>query len=514
MTRSSIRKSAGESICAPRVPGAISIAQESLLLAIIGFFSLFTAIVPFCRAAYKVTINYNEGWNVYGAFAVAHHYLLYPSKYSWTTVNYPAGSFYVISQLSRLTGDYLFTGRILSLLALVLCCVLVGAITKKITGARVPALLSACFCLALFCANANQYVGMDDPQMMAQVFFLAGMLLYVSRRPDAVCLIGVAFLFMLGGTIKHNLIDFPLAVFLDLCIVSGRRALQFFIYGVLFLGVAIVWNIHVGGPFFIACLLTPRLYSLQSAAGEFIGSYGVIQFPLFAAGIGMIQAFKNASSRIISIWFVSSLILGVGFGGGAGIGVNTFFSNFLCMSVLVGILINMVWTIALEKDLAWLRIALPLALFGSLLFPLQMSVSLRPAHKIRETRMQEQRFEREVSFLRSQPGPAICQDLLRCYFAGKPHIYDPFNSTSLIKLGKLDAEEIVSKIEKHEYGAIQLSRPAELQSRPNEHFTEPILDAIAKYYVPVLEEPDCTIYVPNQQLKVQKPDTSAAIPGD
>lgn len=310
----------------------------------------------------------------------------------------------------------------------------------------------------------------------------------------------MALLFALGGTFKHNLIDFPLAVFFNLCILSGRRALQFLIYGVLFLSAAIALNIYVGGPFFIASLLTPRLYSFPKAVREFGRVYGVIQFPLFAVAIAVIQAGKNASSRVISIWFVVSLILGVAFAGGAGVNVNTFFSNFLSMSVLVGILINMVCTTSLEglRDTAWLRIGLPLALFGSLLFPLQASVSLWPTHYLRKIRMQQERFEREVGFLRSQPGPAVCEDLLRCYFAGKPYIYDPFNSTSLIESGKLDGGEIIRQIERHQYGAIQLSRPIELEERPSDHFSDPIFDAMSKYYVLVFDESDCTIYIPKQ----------------
>jgi len=501
MTQSSISKSASERSCASPVRRDSITALESSLLAIIGFFSLFAAIVPFYRAFHKLAIDYNEGWNVYVASALAHHLLLYPARYTWTEVTYPVGSFYLASQLSKLTGDYLFTGRVLSLFALVLCCILVGAITKKITGASIPTFLSACFCWVLFCANANGYVGMNDPQMLAQVFFLAGVLLYVSRSADAVCLTGVALLLALGGTFKHNLIDFPLAVFLDLCIVSGRRALQFLIYGVLFLSAAIAFNVDVGGPFFIASLLMPRHYFLPKGVWDFLRFYGLIQFPLFAVATAVIWAAKNASARVISIWFVVSLIVGVDFAGGAGVDVNAFFSNFLSMSVLVGILINMVWTTSLLEargDAAWLRVGLVLALFGSLVFPLRASGSLRPAHELHEIRMQEERFERDVSFLRSQPGPALCEDLLRCYFAGKPYIYDPISSTRLIRRGKLDGGEIVSKVEKHEYGAIQLNWPIELEVRPNTRFVDPIFDAMSKHYVPVLEEPDCTIYVPKR----------------
>ena len=61
----------------------------------------------------------------------------------------------------------------------------------------------------------------------------------------------------------------------------------------------------------------------------------------------------------------------------------------------------------------------------------------------------------------------------------------------------LDSGEIVRKIEKHQYGAIQLSRPVESFKRPSNRFPDEVLDAINEYYVPSLVDANCVIYVPN-----------------
>ena len=87
-------------------------------------FALATAIVPFARAFFRVEVNYNEGWNIYNASTVANHQLLYPVKYAWTTVNYPMLSFFIFAQLHRLTHDYLFTARAVSLASLQGICTL------------------------------------------------------------------------------------------------------------------------------------------------------------------------------------------------------------------------------------------------------------------------------------------------------------------------------------------------------------------------------------------------------
>jgi hypothetical protein len=472
--------------------------RDRLLYGTLCLFSVFTAVVPFCRSLYRVELNYVEGWNVYIASALAHHATLYSSKYSWTTVNYPVLYFYVLGLLSRLTHDYLFTGRFLSLSSLLICCVFVGAIVRRVTGVTTAAILSAFFCLALFCARADQRVGMNDPQILAQVFFLGGLFLYVSRRPGMLCLAGTAFLFVLGGDFKHNSVDFPIAVLLDLYIVSRRRAFNFLVWAAVFLSVAIFCNIYIGGPFFAANLLTPRLYSISGALKSFLEVYGTIQIPFLAAALMVVPTIKASSSRVLALLFVVSLIIGIAFAGGAGVALNTFFSNLFAIAILVGILIANTSTNRIDflRGAPYLRLAIPSILFGSLLFLMPGTGQLRPVETLRTMREGQLRFERQVSFLQSEHGPVLCESLLRCYFAGKPYVYDPFNSTSLIRAGRLDGGEIVDKIQKQEYGAIQLHSPVESITRPNEHFVDDILEAITKYYTPSLRETDCTIYVP------------------
>jgi hypothetical protein len=101
-------------------PFSIAAALVWVTLAILVAFSLATFFLPTVRAFYRLEINYNEGWNVYNAQAAMQHRPLYPVKYGWTTVNYPFLSFYLVGYASRFIGDYLLTGRLISLVALLL----------------------------------------------------------------------------------------------------------------------------------------------------------------------------------------------------------------------------------------------------------------------------------------------------------------------------------------------------------------------------------------------------------
>ncbi len=228
---------------------------------------LLTLVFPVARAFFRVEVSYNEGWNIYNAQTLVRHELLYPVAYGWRSVNYPMLSFAILAQLHQWTHDYLFTARALSLIGLAGSGMLVGAIVRRLGASWQAAVLAGFFCMGMFATDADAYVGSDDPQMFAQIFFLAGLLLYVWRRVGRGALVGAALLFVVGGSIKHNPIDFPLAVLIDLALIAPRRALWFGGWGIGFAAASVALNIHFGGPYCIVQLMSPRTWLLSKAVG-------------------------------------------------------------------------------------------------------------------------------------------------------------------------------------------------------------------------------------------------------
>lgn len=495
----------------PRSVRRWEITAAALCIAI----ALYTAIMPVFRACLRVEVSYNEGWNAYNAEALAHHLFLYTARYAWTTVNYPVLSFYAIAQLSRLTHDFLFTGRVISLLSLAISGVFVGLTVRKLTGAVLPSILAGFWLIGVFCANAVHYVGANDPQLFGQVFFVAGLLVYVSRRQSLMALAAVAFLFVLGGCIKHNMIDIPLAVMLDLAFVSRKRLVQFSMIGAVLAALAILLNIRIGGPYFLAQILTPREYSPIRCLDRWAEYYPLIIVPFLCAGATAIRIIKSPSLRISSLLFLASLGVGIGFAGGHGVACNTFFSNTVAISILMGIFFEHARAASgagvplcsacascslVTRQRIFLRAGVPLVLFAWLFIPLASNDILSPFDYCPRLRSEETRFVQETAFLRAQPGPALCESLLRCYMAGKPYVYDPFNSTSLIRLGKLDQGVIVARIQAKQYGAIQLS--SELSDpQLDDRFVKPIVDATIQNYSLDSHNRQCAIYVPRTQVK-------------
>jgi hypothetical protein len=470
---------------------------ERIILAILVGFSLLTLVAPVVRTFYHVEVNYNEGWNAYNAQTAAHHSPLYATKYSWTTVNYPLVSFHLIGYLSQFLGDPVLIGRLISLISLLISCVFVTLIVKRLTGRWGPAIFGGAFCLALFCAAAPNYVGMNDPQILAHPFFLAGLWLYLGDTDSNLLTAGIAALFVLGGNIKHNLLPAPIAVFLDLFWMSRSKAMRFMLFGTVLLGASITISMLVGGPFFITKLLTPRNYSLLKAL-HFLVTYGTLQIPLITSVAWSIWQLRNKKFRIISLYFIVSLLLGTALAGGAGVSVNTYFDNFLAMSIVMGLCLDFAWQMAipsLRTGSPW-RLVPPLLIYSSLLFSFAQSPYFNLPKYLSQLPSRERQFDAEVSFLASKPGPAICESLLRCYYSGKPFLYDPFNGTSLIRFKKLNSQEIVQQIAERRFGAIQTNFPVTEIDRPNDHFPDEILNAIYRYYEIAQRDSECVIYVP------------------
>jgi hypothetical protein len=453
-------------------------------------------------------IDYNEGWNVYNAQKVALHQPLYPTTYAWTTVNYPALSFHLVAAMGRSTSDYLFTGRILSLAGLGLSGVFAGLIVNHTTRSRSAAWLSGLFLVAFFCATASGYVGMDDPQMLAQAFFMAGIYVYLRGNRQGWALELTALLFVVGGNIKHNLIEFPFAVLLDLLFSSPRKALRFAVGGTLMAALSVVLTREIDGAAYVSCLLTARGYS--ALAG--IGNMRTLPFysPLLtlAALWTAYLCWKNPARRVLALLFLCALAVDTYFSGGSGVDINGIFGAMLAIVLLCGIFwaelarLPLVSRLPLGQTLARPPLAVCAIFFFGLAIPMIRSGNGRPDKVLQENREEAVRFAAEVDYLRQQPGTALCESILRCAEAGKPYLYDPFNATRFVEQGRLDANVIVNQLRNHEYGAVQLYDGVEDKiANPGAQtcFTLPVLRAIDEYYRPGLDNEDGVIYLPKGQ---------------
>jgi hypothetical protein len=463
--------------------------------------AIYAAVVPFARAFFHLEVDYNEGWNIYNAETVARHQFLYPARFGWTSVNYPMLSFYVLGHLHRFTHDYLFTARIVSLLSLIASSLLVSLIVHRLGSSRRAAILSGLFCFALFCANADLYIGMDDPQLLAHAVFLSGLLVYLQARPiksrhqtfRPYLILASTLLFVIAGCIKHNPIDVPFAVLLDLLFLSIPAALLFAASGLAFTAIAVVLNIRIGGPFFLAQLLAPRTYAARRIPELLLDVLGPILLPFLCAAYTAWTLRRDPNHRIAALLLLTSILIGGAFSGGSGVTINALFSTLIATSIVLGLFWTQRSTTNTPSLIARISTRLadaPNLLFLWLIIPLLISGNWNPIAMLRDASTQQRHFRQDVAALRSHPGPALCESLLECHDAAKPYLYDPFNATRLIAFHKLDESALITQIQQHHFAVIQTDDPLPREDTYNsERFSPAVRSAIESNYFPALEDP-------------------------
>ena len=159
--------------------------RVSLLILILSLLAALSAVWPAYRAFVNVEIDINEGWNAYFADAALGRMPLYPSRDQLITNNYPPLSFYIVGGLGRLIGDTVLAGRLLSLAAVAALAVMAALAIKRLGGNATAAAVGALYFLATMCRFFTDYVGMNDPQLLAQAVMSVGFLMFLRRRGPA-----------------------------------------------------------------------------------------------------------------------------------------------------------------------------------------------------------------------------------------------------------------------------------------------------------------------------------------
>jgi hypothetical protein len=379
-----------------------------------------------------VPLDPNEGWNAAHAMALAAGHALYPPHGALMVNNYPPLSFYIVGALAHLTGDFVIAGRILSLLAFLVICAGLAALLRRMDCTRQAVMLAVLFFAATLLISSD-YVGMNDPQLLGHAVQIAALLLVLAHAPIAAALIFAASLF-----IKHNLLALPLASAIWLMWQDRRAGLGFIAAGLLFAGAGLMAFRFVYGTSLLSEISSARLTSFSNVRASVLHLWWAV-LPLVAA-VGLR---RDRWGGLCLIYGSIALMLGIVFSAGDGVDANAFFDLAIALSLALGLAAGL-------RPMLVASAAAPLMIFLALNFS---------DNNFFFTRAFAQQSARDIAFLKSQPGPALCDQLSLCLWAGKKAEVDVFNTGEGVQSGARDGATLAQLIAARHFTVIQMEEP-------------------------------------------------------
>jgi hypothetical protein len=436
----------------------------------------------------RYAFNANEGWNAFWAAAAWDGAELYPPPSSLKLNNYVPLWFYATGALGRLTGDNIQAGRILAGLALLLNGIFVSLIVREITGRGRDCWFAGAAFLAICGLFYADYAGTNDPQLAANLFMTLTILLFVRwiGRTSTETVDGLVVpLLLLGGLLKHNVVAAPISICVFLLFYRRRAFVHFAVWSCI--GLAAVSGVLfvLYGPAVFLSLLSPRPIDLTVAWSQTLEQLALYNAFLLAVGYLAVQS--DAKARFISIYAIVALTQGLAFSSGFDVDVNVFFDFAIATSIGLGV-VQFFIVRALERRSggppiwislpAWIAVTLTAPIAAA---PSAMEEATRVFGAITETAQRA-----DIVYIESSAGPALCQNLALCYWAGKRFDVDTNNLKTLV-LARPDLErDFVARVENCAYSLIQLNDDWD-SDEYDAPFTQTIVEALKHHSAQVYE---------------------------
>ena len=376
---------------------------------------------------HPVPLDPNEGWNAAHALAAA----LYTPPQALMVNNYPPLSFYLVRILMRHGADPVIVGRWVSLAAFLCAGAGIAAVLRALQ-CHIRGMACAVMFFAAVLLIASNYVGIDDPQMLGHALQLAALLLLLREYPVA-----SALLFAVSLFVKHNLLALPLASGVWLLLLDRRAGLAFLLWGMAFALAGLIAFQLGFGISLLGQLASPRLSSFANLTTAIRHLWWMI-----LPGIAIAGLWPDRRALLCTLYAAAALGLGLLFAAGDGVDANAFFDLAIALSLGLGLTIEGGrWPILAAASL------LPLLLF--LGFHVHDNNYFFTRSFAAET-------ARDIAFLQSRPGPAVCDQISLCLWAGKKAEVDVFNIGEQIKTGARDPAGLTRMIASRHFAALQL----------------------------------------------------------
>jgi len=401
-------------------------------------------------AGVQVYRGYNEGWNAYHAAAAMTGGTLYPRAPSLMVNNYPPLSFFIVGAVGRLVGDMIVAGRVVSLVSTLVAGWTVFAIARRMGVGAMLALFAALLFLAKILA-ASTYVGIDDPQMLGHALGCVGFLAIIGEPRSARRIALGAMLLTLAIFVKHMLVIQPLVLLIWLTLFDRTAAVRFAAFGILFAVLGYLVSRIALGVDLLEILLSPRSYRLDWLT-QSLGDFLLVSFAPLAAGIYLLKS-KERYALLCGLYTVLAFTIGLAFDGGAGVGRNALFDAAIGGALSAALLVR---NLSPRRALVFaLACVVPAGVAG-----------LQKLEKIKPVDRETAATRVDVAYLKDRPGPALCEKLSLCYWAGKPAEVDVFNFVEAVRAGTRDQDDLARLLDQRYFATIELDAKSRLDELP------------------------------------------------
>jgi hypothetical protein len=384
----------------------------------------------------------NEGWNAYLTAALIRGHALYPGPEAYIVNNYPPLSFYLVGLVGMIVGDAIIAGRIVSLVSVAAIMAMMAVVARRGGASKSVAVLPGLWLLAGLLVTTD-YVGMDDPQLLAHAVSLAGLVLLLRGRVPL-----AAALFVAAFFVKHAVVALPAAAFLWLLLEDRKKAFRLAAWGAGFLIAGLIAFRLAYGVSLFAVVATARGYSLDQLLTQLVHWLAWTGPAVLALALLAAIAPRNCAVRLTALYGGVALVIGTCFLGGAGVDPNVMFDVDIALGLGLALMV--------QRMPGWRQPVAAAVLAAPLFYTVATDKDWQAAYLEPQMVDYEAGVARaDIAFMAAQKGPGLCEMLAFCYWAGKPPAVDMFNIGQAFETGSRSDGEIAAAVAAKRYAVIQ-----------------------------------------------------------
>lgn len=428
------------------------------------------SVIGFLRDALTLDMRFvfgTEGWNAYHAAQAATGQNPYPAPGGLFYNNYPPLGFYIVGWLGRLTGDTLVAGRLVSLLAFAGLALGVAGAARQMGCARREAAFAALLFATILLFDYT-YVGLNDPQILGQAVQIPGLILVLRGKRSRATMALAAFFFSAAVFTKHSLVVQPLVAVAWLLATDRRNGLRLALFGAAFAVIGILGFQAVFDRSLWSQLHDPRIWRLEFSVHALLARTPEGLVPL-AASLALLKWFRHDKYVVFCVsYLIVSLLVAAYFLGGAGVGSKALYDAVIALSLCGGIGVGRLGNRMVQGLRARPLYAALHFLPAVGLIAYHAATGTLPPHWQSARSAAVVDTARDIAFLKARPGPALCNALPLCFWAGKPATVDLWGYEQAVATGARDGRKLREAIRQHRYGVLQLAAPPDALGAPPE----------------------------------------------